>query len=214
MLGCVNMSQNSKIGIPLKELAPYCRQAAAEGGVLLKNEDGMLPVKEEDNIALFGRCQIDYYRSGTGSGGAVNVEYSTNLLEGLRRYQHVHINEKLVITYENWIKSHPFNNGNGTWASEPWHQEEMPLLDTMVREISANTNKAIVVIGRTAGEDKDNEDKPGSYRLTQDEYDMLSKVTKYYTNVAVVLNVSNIIDMSWLSGEMGKHIKEIGRAHV
>ncbi len=209
MLGCVNMSQNSKIGIPLKELAPYCRQAAAEGGVLLKNEDGMLPVKEEDNIALFGRCQIDYYRSGTGSGGAVNVEYSTNLLEGLRRYQHVHINEELVSTYENWIKSHPFNNGNGTWASEPWHQEEMPLLDTMVQEISANTNKAIVVIGRTAGEDKDNEDKPGSYRLTEDEYDMLSKVTKYYTNVAVVLNVSNIIDMSWLSGEMGKHIKAV-----
>lgn len=203
------MTKISKIGTPLKELAPYCRQAAAQGAVLLKNEDSMLPIIGEDRIALFGRCQIDYYRSGTGSGGAVNVEYSTNLLEGLQRYNYIHINEELVCTYKNWIQSHPFNNGNGTWASEPWHQEEMPLDENMVQEISADTNKAIVVIGRTAGEDKDNEDRPGSYRLTEEEYQMLSIVTKYFTQVAVILNVSNIIDMSWLTSDMGKHIKAV-----
>lgn len=203
------MENGKKIGIPLKELAPYCRQAAAQGAVLLKNENEMLPIKDEDRIALFGRCQIDYYRSGTGSGGAVNVEYSTNLLDGLRRYDTVHINEELVSTYQNWIKSHPFDNGNGTWASEPWHQEEMPLNANMVQDIASVCNKAIVVIGRTAGEDKDNEDRPGSYRLTEDEYQMLSTVTKHFTQVAVILNVSNIIDMSWLHTEMGKHIKAV-----
>lgn len=203
------MENGKKIGIPLKEPAPYCRQAAAQGAVLLKNENEMLPIKDEDRIALFGRCQIDYYRSGTGSGGAVNVEYSTNLLDGLRRYDTVHINEELVSTYQNWIKSHPFDNGNGTWASEPWHQEEMPLNANMVQDIASVCNKAIVVIGRTAGEDKDNEDRPGSYRLTEDEYQMLSTVTKHFTQVAVILNVSNIIDMSWLHTEMGKHIKAV-----
>lgn len=203
------MTKMSMIGTPLKELAPFCRQAAAQGAVLLKNEDNMLPIREEDRIALFGRCQIDYYRSGTGSGGAVNVEYSTNILDGLRRYHDIHINEELVCTYESWIKSHPFDNGNGTWASEPWHQEEMPLDENMVQEISAITNKAIVVIGRTAGEDKDNEDKPGSYRLTDEEYQMISIVTKYFTQVAVILNVCNIIDMSWLITDMGNHIKAV-----
>ena len=65
----------SKIGIPLEGFAEYSRIAAVEGGVLLKNEDKMLPIKETEVVSVFGRCQINYYRSGTGSGGAVNVEY-------------------------------------------------------------------------------------------------------------------------------------------
>ena len=40
---------------------------------MLRNEEEVLPLRKEDKVAVFGRCQIDYYRSGTGSGGAVNV---------------------------------------------------------------------------------------------------------------------------------------------
>ncbi len=191
----------SKIGVPLKELAPLCRKAAAEGMVLLKNENHMLPIKEEDNIALFGRCQIDYYRSGTGSGGAVNVEYATNLLGGLRSYPHVHLNERLAGVYENWIKEHPFDNGGGGWAAEPWHQAEMPLTDDLVMEAAKVSNKAFVVIGRTAGEDQDNADEPGSYRLTKEEEDMICLVTKYFSQTAILFNVSNIIDMNWITAD-------------
>lgn len=188
----------NKIGVPLKELAPLCRKAAAEGMVLLKNENNMLPIKEEDNIALFGRCQIDYYRSGTGSGGAVNVEYATNLLGGLRGYSHVHINEHLAGVYENWIKENPFDNGGGGWAAEPWHQAEMPLTDDLVMEAAKVSNKAFIVIGRTAGEDQDNADEPGSYRLTKEEEAMICLVTKYFSQTAIIFNVSNIIDMNWI----------------
>lgn len=66
---------NSGIGVPLPELAAYCREAAAEGAVLLKNEGHMLPIKKDETVSIFGRSQIEYYRSGTGSGGAVNVPY-------------------------------------------------------------------------------------------------------------------------------------------
>lgn len=59
---------NSGIGVPLPELAAYCREAAAEGAVLLKNEGHMLPVKKDETVSIFGRSQIEYYRSGTGSG--------------------------------------------------------------------------------------------------------------------------------------------------
>ena len=55
---------NSGIGVPLPELAAYCREAAAEGAVLLKNEGHMLPVKKDETVSIFGRSQIEYYRSG------------------------------------------------------------------------------------------------------------------------------------------------------
>ena len=59
---------NSGIGVPLPELAAYCREAAAEVAVLLKNEGHMLPVKKDETVSIFGRSQIESYRSGTGAG--------------------------------------------------------------------------------------------------------------------------------------------------
>ena len=74
----------------------------------------------------------------------------------------------------------------------------MPLTDELVREARSKSDKAIIVIGRTAGEDQDNADEPGSYQLTAEEKNMLKQVTAYFEQTIVVLNVSNIIDMSWM----------------
>ena len=174
-----------------------CRTAAAEGAVLLKNENHTLPILPEDTVSVFGRCQLEYYKSGTGSGGAVNVPYRTNILDGLRD-NHVSINESLVETYQSWLKDHPFDDGGGGWAAEPWAQQEMPLSDELVAEAASISSKALVIIGRTAGEDQDNADVTGSYRLTEIELDVLRKVTAHFSKVAVLLNVANIIDMSWM----------------
>lgn len=191
------MNEN-KIGIPLEGFGEASRRAAVEGMVLLKNEDAMLPLKEKDCVSIFGRCQIDYYRSGTGSGGAVNVTYTSNLLDALREQESVHINEELAGTYETWIKEHPFDDGGGIWAGEPWHQEEMPVTEETAGRAAQLSNKAVVVIGRTAGEDQDHAAVEGSYLLTAEEREMLQAVTRSFDQVAVVLNVSNIMDMSWL----------------
>ncbi|WP_028023295.1 glycoside hydrolase family 3 protein [Enterovibrio calviensis] len=180
-------------------LVPVSRQAAAEGVVLLKNTDSILPLKENDVVSLFGRCQIDTYRSGTGSGGAVNVPYAVNILEGFRANSAITINKELVAVYQDWVADNPFDNGCGGWASAPWFQKEMPLSDDLVANASAQSNKAMVFIGRTAGEDQDNADEQGSYRLTDHEIDMLSKVTRHFSDVIVVMNVTNIMDMSWLN---------------
>lgn len=72
------------VGIPLEGFAEFSRTVAAEGAVLLKNDHQVLPLGENDNVAVFGRTQVNYYRSGTGSGGSVHVTYTTNLLGGLR----------------------------------------------------------------------------------------------------------------------------------
>lgn len=199
-----------KIGIPLEGFAEFSREVAAEGAVLLKNEDRILPLLKGETISIFGRTQINYYRSGTGSGGAVNVEYTTNLLDGLRESNHLVVNEDLAKVYEEWIENHPFDNGGGGWAAEPWFQEEMPLQDEIVEKAKKNSEKAVVVIGRTAGEDKDSADIGGSYQLTGAEKDMIQKVCNHFNQVVVVLNIAGIIDMNWVyNPDYKNHIKGI-----
>lgn len=186
-----------------KQLAPISRQAAAEGIVLLKNSDSILPLQASDTVSLFGRCQIDTYRSGTGSGGAVNVPYSVNALQGLYENPNINLNLSLVEVYQRWIKDNPFNDGGGGWAAEPWFQDEMPLSTSVVMDAAAKSNKAIIFIGRTAGEDQDNAQQQGSYNLTALEMQMLEKVTEHFDDVIVILNVTNIIDMSWTTSLKG-----------
>ena len=198
------------MNLAVKGFTEFSRKVAAEGAVLMKNEGQLLPIKDGESISIFGRTQINYYRSGTGSGGSVNVEYTTNLLEGLRNKSKINVNEDLATTYEKWIEENPFDNGGGGWAAEPWNQKEMPLTDELVAAARNKSSKAIVVIGRTAGEDKDNADDEGSYKLTVTEKEMLKLVSKHFEDVAVVLNVSNIMDMNWMNDESYlNHIKSV-----
>ena len=74
----------------------------------------------------------------------------------------------------------------------------MPLTDELVREASARSDAAIVIIGRTAGEDQDACAKKGSYLLTDLEEEMLEKVCRAFPRTIVVLNVGSIIDMKWV----------------
>ena len=185
----------------MEGFSKLCRSAAAQGAVLLKNEKETLPVTDGECVSVFGRVQKDYYRSGTGSGGAVNVAYVTNLLDSLRTRTNLRVNEELAGIYEEWIKENPFDDGGGGWAAEPWSQKEMPLTEEVVRHAAEKSDKALVVIGRTAGESKDYEDEKGGYRLSIEEEQMLDAVTKYFRKTAVILNVSCIIDMDFLDRE-------------
>ncbi|MFR9234516.1 MAG: glycoside hydrolase family 3 C-terminal domain-containing protein [Eisenbergiella massiliensis] len=186
------------IGVPLEGFAQLCREAAAQGAVLLKNEDHTLPVTDGECVSVFGRIQKDYYRSGTGSGGAVNVPYATNLLDSLRQCDNLKINEELAGIYEQWIQENPFDDGGGGWTAEPWSQKEMPVTEELVKKAAQKSDKALVVLGRTAGEGKDYEDTEGGYRLDAAEKELLAMVTRHFKKTAVILNVTCVIDMSFL----------------
>ena len=69
-----------------KEYSRAARNAAAEGCVLLRNEKQALPIRSGETVSVFGRIQLDYYKSGTGSGGMVNVPYVHSILDGLREH--------------------------------------------------------------------------------------------------------------------------------
>ncbi len=176
--------------------AGLARKAAAEGAVLLKNEEQALPLRENERISVFGRIQFDYYKSGAGSGGMVNTPYVVGILDALKEEQ-LTLNEEVEETYREWLKGHPFDYGNG-WAQDPWSQEEMPLPEELVQKAAAQSDAAVVIIGRTAGEDRDACNEKGSYLLTDAEEEMLSVVCRSFTRVIVVLNVGYIIDMNWV----------------
>ena len=172
------------------------RRAAAEGIVLLKNENEVLPLKEGERISVFGRIQFDYYKSGTGSGGMVNTKYVVGILDALKE-ENLYLNDDLEQAYRIWLKDHPFDVGKG-WAQEPWNQEEMPVTDDLMAQAVQQSDKAIVIIGRTAGEDRDAKNERGSYILTEVEEELLQKVSNAFEQVIVILNTGSIMDMSWV----------------
>lgn len=173
------------------------RQAVAEGQVLLLNQNHVLPLPKGSHVAVFGRMQLHYYKSGTGSGGMVNVNKVTGILEALEESEDVQVYEPLVDVYREWEKDHPFDEGVG-WGNEPWSQEEMELNEALVEEAAEKNEYAIVILARTAGEDKDNKMLEGAYCLTSIEEDMLQKVRKSFAKMIVLLNTGNIMDMSFI----------------
>ncbi len=181
----------------LEGFAQFAREVAAEGAVLLKNENQTLPIKLNEKLAVFGRIQNSYYKSGTGSGGLVNVDYVVSILDGLRNSCQVKVDEHLADIYQQWVNVHPFEKGAG-WGQEPWSQVEMEISDEVVSKAASENDVAIVIIGRTAGEDQDARNEPGSYLLTELEEKLIEQVSNHFPRCAVVLNVGNIIDMKWV----------------
>lgn len=183
---------------PVKEIIPLCRLAAAEGAVLLKNEDSLLPLQNKEKIAVFGRLQNTYYKCGTGSGGMVHIEKEPSVLQSLKEETDFIIDEQLEKIYADWITENPFDMGSG-WAKEPWSQKEMPLNDGTVKAAAQRSDTALMIIGRSAGEDHDNGNEAGGYLLSAEEEAMIATVTKHFKRTVLILNVGNIIYLSCLN---------------
>ena len=178
--------------------------SVAEGRVLLRNENKVLPFGKGEKVAVFGRIQLDYYKSGTGSGGMVNVSHVVGITEGLLESGMVEVNRGLLAVYEDWCMEHPFDLGTG-WGAEPWSQKEMELSDALCEKAAAESEVALVILGRTAGEDQDNRAEKGAYFLSDEEDAMLAKVRKHFKKMVVLLNVGGpeAVLYGWQGGMLG-----------
>ncbi len=171
------------------------RQAAAESCVLLKN-DGALPLDKDDSVAVFGRCQQDWFYVGYGSGGDVHPPYTVNLMEGLKNAGALY-DRGLAQIYDEWTHSEEHAAYHGFWGHWPMSHPEMPVDTSLVKGIAERNHTAVVVLGRAAGEDRENTLTPGSYYLTDEEEKLLQTVSSAFAKTVVVLNIGNIIDFSW-----------------
>ena len=173
------------------------RKAAAESMVLLKN-NGVLPLQKAAKVAVFGRCQADTFFVGYGSGGEIRAPYKISVLEGLKQTG-LQLNETVRSAYETWCtKEENIADPGNEWGKWPYSYPEMPLTESFVKEAAKESETAIVVIGRAAGEDRENKTEEGIYYLTGQEREMLRFTTKHFKDTIVVLNCGNIIDFSWM----------------
>lgn len=169
---------------------------AVSGGIVMLKNDGALPLKQGGTAAVFGRIQLHYYKSGTGSGGMVNVSKVIGITDGLLDAGYK-LDEQLLTAYREWDEQNPFDHGEG-WGGEPWSQKEMPLTDELVGGAASRADAAIVIIGRTAGEEMDNKLEKGAFLLSDLEEDMLRRVTSAFDKTVVLLNTGGLIDMSFM----------------
>lgn len=192
------MAQNQDHHNPVKTITEgmpaLLRDVASAGAVLLENQ--ILPFEKGTVLSVFGRVQQDYFCTGYGSGGDVNAPYTVSLLEGLRSCEDLQVNEELAAVYESWIGQHPADHG--VWGLWPRFHPEMPVDRSLAEKARAASDQAVIVIGRSSGEDRECTLEEGSYYLTAEERNLLKTVTDVFPQAVLVLNIGGIMDLSFL----------------
>jgi len=176
----------------------YARRAAAEGIVLLKNDNNALPLGQDgaQPVAFFGITQVQTFLVGYGSGGDVKPPYRVTLTDALAKTDKIVPDKELLDTYTAWAKANPLRAGG--WGNWPFYAPEMPITAEQIQAASKRADTAVLVIGRAAGEDRECRLEPGSYYLTDAEKFLLKEVTGSFKKTVVLLNVGNVIDMAWV----------------
>ena len=169
------------------------RSAAAQGAVLLQN-NGVLPLEHGTKVALFGRCQMEGFHTGYGSGGDVNIPYTVSIFQGLQNSGFVKLDTSLAAKYRAFCAENPIDDQ--VWGLWPRNFPEMPITEEILDTVRAD--QAVIVIGRSAGEDRENVLKPGSFYLTEEEKTMLRLVTAKFPQAVLVLNIGAIMDFGFL----------------
>ena len=191
-----------------KAHAELVRKAAPEGMVLLEN-NGVLPLKDVKRVALYGTGSYDFIAGGTGSGN-VNKPYIRNVAEGLT-VNGLEVNQDIQKWYEQYIafaKTSLKNNGSagGVLLGDPVISEMEVSRDFIVK-MEPSTDIAIFTLSRNAGEGGDRYAKDGDWTLTGQERELIQTLTDVYhaagKQFVVVLNIGGVIETaSW------KHIPD------
>ncbi|MBR2025462.1 MAG: glycoside hydrolase family 3 C-terminal domain-containing protein, partial [Clostridia bacterium] len=172
----------------------FARQAAADGIVLLKNDNGARPISKDKEIALFGICAYRCFRLGWGSGDMMAQSIS-QINEGLidAGYKLNAEIEKLCLNY---VKNLPDQRlMNRSWDEWTWRQDEIEIDENTIEESSKKSDVAVVTLGRNSGEAFDLKDEEGYFKLHECEINLVKSVSKYFKQTIILLNVCGPLDL-------------------
>lgn len=187
--------------------------AACEGIVLLEN-DGVLPLKP-GKIALYGAGGLYTIKGGTGSG-EVNERKSVTIFEGM-------VNAGFVVTNKSWLADYRLEYEKelekyqvklakmvrtfriSRIMNALSEQFVMPCGRDILKSdaVESDTDTAVYVVSRQAGEGRDRRLDKGENDLVQAEINHLQQLGKLYKKIILVLNVGGSMEMSSLEQESG-----------
>ena len=186
----------------LKAHAAVTRQSALEGMVLLEN-NGVLPLKDVKKVAVFGCTSYDFIAGGTGSGN-VNRAYTVSLLDGLKNAG-FEVDESKKDVYLGHIAKEEaafkatLTDQLSAFYPVPRPTELVPSASELAASAEGN-DVAIITFGRNSGEFFDR--TSADFELSARERELLTKVTAAFhaqgKKVVVVLNIGGVIETaSW-----------------
>ena len=194
-----------------KEHRALARRAAAAGIVLLQN-DGVLPM-QPGKIALYGPGSRMTVKGGAGSGD-VRERYSVTIEQGLQNAGFTFPNTLWMDRFEAKYKADVAEWKAGVEESirgyGPLRTMQMfikigeqpmpyptcaPIQDD---ELTDETDTAIYVLSRQAGEGKDRRVEKGDYLFSDVEKESLKTLSAQYKKLILILNCGSVIDLSIL----------------
>ena len=191
-----------------RKMRAVARKAAAEGMVLLEN-NGVLPLKAGMKIALYGQGARYTIKGGTGSGD-VNSRNTVTVDAGLREAGFRIVNsayldrfdEAYAKSLKKWEKDIYAAAGDDRDPKKLYHahatiRPELPDLPLRPEE-AAEAEAVIYVISRISGEFADRHAEKGDYYLSDREKSELETICAFGKPVIVLLNVGGIIDLGFL----------------
>ena len=190
-------------------------QIAEEGMVLLEN-DGILPISNPSNINLFGWSSVNPTYGGTGSGGLNEIYEKISLIDSMENAGFT-VNQDLVDFYNEFSTE----RAEMSLATQNWTLTEPPVSsysDELMQSAKEFSDTAVIVLSRIAGEGHndmpgdvtevsyDNElngykdFEPGEHylQLSQTEEDMVDMVCSKFDNVILVYNAANPMELGFI----------------
>ena len=194
-----------------KEHRALVRRAAAESIVLLKNNE-VLPM-QPGKIALYGPGSRMTVKGGSGSGD-VRERYSVTIEQGLLNAGFTFPNTLWMDRFEEKYKADVAAWRMGVEESIKGYgpartmqmfikigEQPMPYptcTPIQEDELIEETDTAIYVLSRQAGEGSDRRVEAGDYLLSDMEKDSLKLLSAHYRKLILILNAGSVIDLSIL----------------
>jgi len=178
-----------------KKNLELAKRSATEGIVLLKNDNGALPLSKDKTVALFGRNQFDVFKGG---GGAADVwavpvyPFADALNEKGKIYQ------PLLKKYKAYSEANYNRALNKVHYQYVWYLPDVNLKEEDVAQAACECDTAVIFIGRYASENFDVNDKGGEYRITGNEEAVIEKASRLFKKTVLVLNLPGLFDMYFL----------------
>ncbi len=176
------------------------RSSAAEGAILLKNNNGALPFTSSvKNVAIYGKTGYKMIPGGIGHNENSAGNYSISLVEGLRlagyNVDYDMVKANMVNPYEARMRQQ--NNPFGAPAAVE-DEKEIPAEELIIQ--SGENDIALIVLGHVAGEGNDR--KKSDFYFTDKEKQLIKDVTAAYhaagKKAIVILNIPGPVEVeSW-----------------